>query len=189
MAIMVMKTARWRARDGDAVFFQHKREDFRFGKPAVAAELVADLPRTSAIADAAQRHFEPGGDLILPEHARAADIHCKKLQLNDSKIHCFTKPGSHCYGITFREAATLYLEARPPSPQWRADIARLCAVIGDRPLVDIKHHVLVDAASMLYRDYLPGSKNCHVFGSAGAVIHYAAKNELCPDVRIGKLAS
>jgi integrase len=26
-----------------------------------------------------------------------------------------------------------------------------------------------------------------VFGPAGAVIHYAAKNELCPDVRIGKL--
>jgi integrase len=95
--------------------------------------------------------------------------------------------GEKCHVATFREAAALYLEARPPSPQWQADIMRLCAVIGDRPLVDIKHHILVDAASMLYRDYLPASKNCNVFGPAAAVIHYAAENALCPDVRIGKL--
>jgi integrase len=37
------------------------------------------------------------------------------------------------------------------------------------------------------RDRLPVTKNCHVFAPAGAIIHYAAKNELCPDVRIGKL--
>jgi integrase/recombinase XerD len=76
------------------------------------------------------------------------------------EIRLARSAGQKCDGITFREAAALYLEAWPPSPQWRADIARLCAVIGDRPLVDIKHnHVLGDAARMLYRDYLPASKN------------------------------
>jgi hypothetical protein len=103
------------------------------------------------------------------------------------EIRLARSAGQKCDGVTFREAAALYLEAHPPSPQWRADIMRLCAVIGDRPLVGIKHHVLVDVASMLHPDCLPASKNCRVFGPASAVIHYAAKNELCPDVRIGRL--
>jgi hypothetical protein len=91
------------------------------------------------------------------------------------------------HSLSFAEAANLYLAARTASPQWLADIKRLCAVIGDRLLDDIKQHVLVDVANELYRDCQPVTKNCHVFGPAGAVIHYAAKNELCPNVRIGKL--
>jgi integrase len=92
-----------------------------------------------------------------------------------------------CAPISFQEAAEMYLNARPPSPQWKADIARLCAVIGDRPITEIKHHVLVDVANTLYPVGLPVTKNCHVFGPAGAIVHYLAKNNLCPDVRIGKL--
>jgi integrase len=103
------------------------------------------------------------------------------------KIRLARSSGEKCYAITFREAADLYLEARPPSPQWQADITRLHTVIGDRPLIEIKHHVLVDAASTLYPDCQAASKNRHVFSPTAAVIHYAAKNELCPDTRIGKL--
>jgi integrase/recombinase XerD len=91
------------------------------------------------------------------------------------------------HALTFSEAATLYLEARPASPQWLADINRLCAVIGDRLLDDIKQHVLVDAASSLYPHCQASSKNRSVFGPAAAILHYAASNELCSYRRISRL--
>jgi hypothetical protein len=66
-------------------------------------------------------------------------------------------------------------------------IGRLCAVIGDRLLVDIRQRDLVDAANILYPRCLESSKNRQVFTPAAAILHYAAKNDLCPWIRIEKL--
>ena len=96
--------------------------------------------------------------------------------------------GEKCHADTFQDAAALYLEAKPHNRDpWRANIERMCAVIGDRLLVDIRQHVLVDAANALYPNCKPSSKNSLVFAPAAAVLHYAAENDLCPYVRVKKL--
>jgi integrase len=96
--------------------------------------------------------------------------------------------GQKCHAATFQDAASLYLEAKPHSGDpWRSNIERLCAVIGDRLLVDIRQHVLVDATNALYPNCKPSSRNSLAFAPAAAVLHYAAENDLCPYVRIKKL--
>jgi integrase len=96
--------------------------------------------------------------------------------------------GQKCHAATFQDAAALYLEAKPHSREpWRANIERLCGVIGDRLLVDIRQHVLVDAANALYPNCKPSSRNSLAFAPAAAVLHYAAENDLCPYVRVKKL--
>jgi len=89
---------------------------------------------------------------------------------------------------TFKEAAALYLEAKPGvARQWRVSINKLCDVIGDRFLADIRQFVLVDAANFLYPHCQPISKNCRVFTPAAAVLHYAAENNLCPHIKVKKM--
>jgi integrase len=89
--------------------------------------------------------------------------------------------------VTFQEAAALYLEARPHvTSRWQENIARLCTVIGDRFLMDILQHVLVDAARRLFPRGQPQTKNCLVIAPAAAVLHYAAQNELCQWRKIPK---
>jgi integrase len=104
------------------------------------------------------------------------------------EIRLARSAGQKCHAATFREAAALYLEAKPHSrDSWRVNIERLCSVIGDRLLVDIRQHVLVDAANALYPDCKPSSRNSLVFTPAAAVLHYAAENDLCPYIRVKKL--
>ena len=86
-----------------------------------------------------------------------------------------------------RRSPPLLRSAARTSDQWRANVDRLCAVIGDRLLVDIRQHVLVDAANALYPNCKPSSKNCAVFAPAAAVLHYAAECDLCPNIRVRKL--
>jgi integrase len=98
------------------------------------------------------------------------------------------RSSGQCHGATFREAAGLYQEARPHvTPQWLRNIERLCTVIGDRLLTEIRQAVLVDAANTLYPHCAAVSKNRTVFGPAAAVLHYAAENDLCPYSRVKKL--
>jgi len=92
-----------------------------------------------------------------------------------------------CHAATFQDATALYLEAHCAAPQWRANIERLCAVIGDRLLTDIRQYVLVDAANALCQDSKPSSKNCNVFAPAAAVLHYASENDLCPHIKVKRL--
>jgi integrase len=87
--------------------------------------------------------------------------------------------------VTFREAAELYLEARPHvTSRWQQNIARLNGVIGNFFLADIRQHVLVDAAGRLFPRGQAQTKNCLVIAPAAAVLHYAAENELCPHIKI-----
>jgi hypothetical protein len=96
--------------------------------------------------------------------------------------------GQKCRAATFQDGAALYLEAKPHRrDSWRANIERVCSVIGDRLLVDIRQHVLVDAANALYPNCKPSSRNSLVFAPAAAVMHYAAENDLCPYIRVKKL--
>jgi hypothetical protein len=50
--------------------------------------------------------------------------------------------GQKCHAATFREAAALYLEFRRPHRSFELGIGRLCAVIGDRLLVDVRQRDL-----------------------------------------------
>ena len=95
--------------------------------------------------------------------------------------------GQKCHAATFRDAAEIYLEARQLGEDDRLRVDRLCAVIGDRLLTDIRQHVLVDAAAALYPRCQPATKNRGVFTPASAVLHYAADNDLCPVIRVKKL--
>jgi integrase len=96
--------------------------------------------------------------------------------------------GQKCHAATFEEAADLYIKARQPRKAWLVNIKRLSAVIGDRLLADIRQHMLVDAANALYPRCLASTKNWYVFAPAAAILHYAAENDLCPYVRVKKLA-
>ena len=88
---------------------------------------------------------------------------------------------------TFAEAADLYLEFRRPKKADRGFIERLCAVIGEQPLAEIRQHILVQAANVLYPQGTPATKNRQAFGPAAAILHYAADNDLCPYIRVKKL--
>jgi integrase len=95
--------------------------------------------------------------------------------------------GRKCSATTFREAAALYLEFRHPHRSYELSIGRLCAVLGDRLLVDIRQRDLADAANFLYPQCAASSKNKQVFTPAAAILHYAAENDLCPYLRVKKL--
>jgi integrase len=89
---------------------------------------------------------------------------------------------------TFREAASLYLDFRRPT--LRRDhviIERLAAVLGERLLSDIRQHILVEAANVLYPRCSPETKNRMALTPAAAVLHYAAENDLCPYIKVRKL--
>ncbi|HEY4848514.1 MAG TPA: hypothetical protein VIH87_12180, partial [Methylocella sp.] len=67
--------------------------------------------------------------------------------------------GQKCNAATFQEAAALYLEFRRPQKYDWVAIERLCAVIGGRLLADIRQHVLVDAANIIYPHCSPETQN------------------------------
>lgn len=91
------------------------------------------------------------------------------------------------YGpITFKSAAELYLDYRNPRKQDRTFIAKLVAVLGDEQLKEIKQHMLIRAANLIYRDAQPSTKNRNALVPAGAILHYAAENNLCPYMRVRK---
>jgi len=80
------------------------------------------------------------------------------------------------------------MSAKPDTkPQWQRDIGRVCAVIGDRLLDEIRQHDLVGAANLLYPNGQARTKNSHVLSTAAAVLHYAAENDLCSHLKVKKL--
>jgi integrase len=81
----------------------------------------------------------------------------------------------------------LYLEFRHPHRSYELSIERLCAIMGDRLLAEIRQCDLAYAANPLYPHCIASSKNKQVFTPAAAVLHYAAKNDLCPWLRVEKL--
>jgi integrase len=95
--------------------------------------------------------------------------------------------GRKCNAATFQEAASLYIEFRRPQKYDWVAIERLCAVIGGRLLADIRQHVLVDAANIIYPHCSPETKNRKALMLAAAILHYAAENDLCPYIRVKKL--
>ena len=141
-----------------------------------------------------KRHGSPYWYIRGTLHGRPIYAFTKKRDKGDARrfkaeleIKIAQSAGRKCHAATFEEAAALYLEARRSTPQWRVNIERLCAVIGDRLLTDIRQHVLVDAANALYLNCKPSSRNSLVFTPVAAVIHYAAENDLCPYIRVKKL--
>jgi hypothetical protein len=95
--------------------------------------------------------------------------------------------GRKCHAATFKEAVALYVEARRPQKYDLLAIERLCAVIGDRLLTDIRQYVLIDAATFIYPNCSPETQNRKALIPAAAILHYAAKNDLCPYIRVEKL--
>ena len=98
------------------------------------------------------------------------------------EIRIARSAGQKCDALTFREATALYLEFR--RPQKTNQIDRLCTVIGDRLLTNIRSAALVDAASALYPGCTAATWNRCVFTPAAAILHHAAANDLCPYVRV-----
>ena len=88
---------------------------------------------------------------------------------------------------TFSGAARIYVNARNPSHEDRRLIEKLETILGHRMLMDIRQMHLDEAANVLYRGLTNETKNRKVYGPAAAVLHYAAKNELCPYLVVEKL--
>lgn len=86
--------------------------------------------------------------------------------------------------MSFAEAAELYLAWRSLPPQDRHRIARLVGVLGRLPIGEIRQVDLVRAANELYPTATNQSKNRSVIIPAGAILHYAARNQLVPWLRI-----
>jgi integrase len=103
------------------------------------------------------------------------------------EIRLARSAGEKCHAATFREAAGLYLEFRRPQKTDHARVERLCAVIGDRLLAEVRSAALVDAASVLYQGCTAATWNRCVFTPAAAILHHAATNDLCPYVRVKKM--
>lgn len=88
--------------------------------------------------------------------------------------------------LTFGQAAKLYIAYRDPSRQDRRYIENLVAVLGNTMMVDLKQHMLINAANSLYPQGEASTKNRSALVPAGAIIHYAAENNLCGYMRVRK---
>lgn len=88
--------------------------------------------------------------------------------------------------VTFKTAAEHYIEYRNPSKLDRAYIAKLVLILGNIVLTELKQHMLINAANSLYPDGAASTKNRSAIVPAAAVLHYAAKNNLCPYVPVVK---
>lgn len=91
------------------------------------------------------------------------------------------RPGE---GITFRRAAELYIAWRSPSRQDCRNIERLYPELGAKMVADIMPADIISAANVLYPALKPISKNRLAVKPAAIVIHYAAKNQWCPWLRV-----
>lgn len=87
---------------------------------------------------------------------------------------------------TFRLAADIYVKYRQPTRDlvW---INRLVAAIGSYQLSDIRQHILIEAANLLYPKAAAATKNRQVLVVASSILHYAAENNLCPYMKVSKL--
>ena len=96
--------------------------------------------------------------------------------------------GNERPAASFAQAAEIYLRTKSDMrPQWRLDIERLCAAIGDLPLGEIHQHILVDAANQIHPKGQAATKNSHVIAPAAAILHYAAENKLCAHIKVRRL--
>lgn len=86
--------------------------------------------------------------------------------------------------LTLARAAELYSEYRDPAKADRERIARLVAVLGRKPVADIRQADLVRAANALHGGKQPSTKNREVLRPAASILHYAARNGFCPWLRI-----
>lgn len=86
--------------------------------------------------------------------------------------------------VTFALAAQRYMAHRKPS--WRDEraINRLLPLMGEIPVAEVKQDNLSQAAEILYGKFSPATKNRKVIRPAAAILHYDARNEWCPWLRL-----
>lgn len=90
------------------------------------------------------------------------------------------KPG------TFKAAADLFKAFKSSDHRDTVWIGRICALIGDMDLADIRQSTLVKMANDLYPDAAPETKNRQALAIASGILHYAAENNMCPYIRVKK---
>lgn len=106
---------------------------------------------------------------------------------NELEFRLAQSAGRKHRAATFQEGAALYLEFRRPREMECVSVARLCAVIGNHLLADVRQHVLISAAHAIYPNCSPETQNRMALTPAAAILHYAAENDLCPYIRVKKL--
>lgn len=85
---------------------------------------------------------------------------------------------------TFEKASDIYLDHHKRAEPDRNAIKRLVGEIGAQYLSDIRSHVIADAAIKLYPKASAATRNRMVIANAGAILHYAADQDLCPYVKL-----
>lgn len=88
--------------------------------------------------------------------------------------------------VTFAAAAEMYEAFKDPPRGDRTRIARLVAVVGARPVTELKLADFVAAANLLYPGRKNETKNRAVIKPGAAIMHYAAENEWCAWLRMKK---
>lgn len=87
---------------------------------------------------------------------------------------------------TFQAAADLFIDFKRSVHRDKVWISRICALIGETQLADIRQSTLVKMANDLYPDAAPETKNRQALAVASAILHYAAENNMCPYIRVRK---
>lgn len=118
--------------------------------------------------------------------AQTRDISvAKKFQRELEKTIAVSGPPSAKRDIvSFEKAADLYLDHHNRSETDRRAIARLVAELGQHPVDEIKAHMIADAAIKLYPDGSAATRNRMAIMNAGAIMHYAADQDLCGYLKV-----
>lgn len=88
--------------------------------------------------------------------------------------------------ITFSQATDIYKTFKQlvDADDDAKRLKKICAVIGQKLVGDLRHVDLVNAAEQLYAGRAPATKNRNCMSLAAMVLHHAARNNFCPYLRI-----
>lgn len=88
--------------------------------------------------------------------------------------------------VTFHRAADLYMAAKSLNKTDQRRIDRLKEAIADKPVRAVLQADIDAAANKLHGADTPETKNRNVYTPAGAILHYAAKNQWCEWIRLDR---
>lgn len=86
--------------------------------------------------------------------------------------------------MSFGQAAERYLDYRKPSIEDTRRVNRLCALIGNKPIMDVVQDDVYRIAQIIYPNAKASTKNRYIITPASTILNYAVSNQWCQPIKL-----
>lgn len=109
-----------------------------------------------------------------------------QLRYHELMVELGRQKASGAVRFTFADAAALYKEVARPSERWAKEIDAVMEIFGRREAASIRNEDISRAALKLYPRAMNSTRNRNVLVPVAAVLHFAAKDNRIPWLRVQK---